>query len=125
MASSSGKTAAFLAVAAADIGTNDAYGIEGAIHQAGQVLAYLVRVLGGVPDGEQVGFGVVFGKESPALHGRRGQALNAELLADDAVGAGKSGVEVATLVDGAEYLVGPEVLVYDGSARRRSRSAGR
>ena len=124
-----GEKASLLAISSAYIGTDHPDGVEGAFQEMSQVLAYLVGVLRRVPDSQQVGPSVVFRQQATRLHGRRGQALHVELLADDAVRRGEGRVKVTAGVDGTQDLVGSEVLMNNRCAiagrRQRVNNGGK
>ena len=119
-----GEEAALLSEAAAHVGAGNTHRFQGTLQQTGQVLPYFVGVLRRVPYRQQVGLGVVLGQQAAGFHGRRGQALHVELLADDAVSGGEGFVQVSPGVDRAKDNIASQVVVYDGGVLRRCLPAG-
>ena len=105
------EKAALFAEPAANVGAGYPHRLRRPPQQPRQVVADFVGMLRRIPYRQQIGGGVIGRQQAARLHRRRGQALDVEPMAHDAIGGGKGAVQIAPGVDGAQHDVAAQVVV--------------
>ena len=81
------------------------------------MLTYLVRMLGGIPDGEQVSLGVIIGDQPTRLHGGGGEALHLVGLPHHVISLCEGSIQVAPSIQRPQGHVTPLVGMNDNGVR--------